>query len=266
MGFDIAVTAASAALAIQTASNAIAALNPSGPWTSEVSEGICLVGRSYGTGNQQVTVAFRQLPNSEDIEIGVWVADPSMKGSHGVAKLRLDQAAPIDANYIKGPVSIKGLHLIWIDTTRAQLAGLPAAKSMAITAGSVQARIALRNVTGAMKALADCERKLLVSWGMDPAVLDSIATPPRGELASFFNWRDYPTDSMMMHKQGTSGIRFRVASDGGISDCKIVASSGTSALDSRSCAILTRRGKLEPDGTRTAMRCPASPSHAFDGK
>ncbi len=245
MGSGIFSTAL-AALAAQGASAAPATFDPTGPWTSEVSEGICLVGRTYGTGDQQVTVAFRQLPNAEDVEIGVWVADPSEKGSHGLAQLRLDQAAPIDVNYIKGPVSIKGLHLIWIDTTRAQLADLPAASSMAITAGNVQARIKLRNVAGAMKALAECERKLLVSWGMDPAVLDSIETPPQGKLARFFNWRDYPKDSIIMNKQGTSGVRFRVAEDGSISDCKVVASSGTSVLDSRSCAILTRRGKLEP--------------------
>lgn len=254
MGSSIAFAAASAALAVQSsAPSQPTSFEPAGPWTVEVSEGICLVGRTYGSGSLQLTVGFRQAPNADDFQIGLWISDPSQKGSRGMAQLRLDQLAPIEAGYKRGPVAIKGMQLIWIDTKRPELAALPMAKQLEIAAGSFQAKFGLRNVEGALKALEDCERDLLVSWGMDRAILASIASPPRADISSFFGVRDYPRDAIAMRKQGTAGIRFWVSTDGTIGDCKVVASSGTSLLDARSCALLTRRGKFEPARTKDGV-------------
>lgn len=251
MGSVIGFAAALAALTAQAMpSSSPPALEPSGPWTVEVSEGLCLVGRTYGPNQQQPTLGFRQAPNAEDFEIGVWLNDTSKKGARGTAQLRLDQGEPIEAEYSAGPVAIKGLRLIWIATKRPQLNVLPTAKTMKVTAGIFAGQFNLRNVTGALKALKDCERNLLVGWGMDPAVLASIETPPRGNLVSFFTTSDYPIDAMRMRKQGTASVRFWVAADGRVTDCRIVASSGSPLLDARSCQIITRRARLEPARTK----------------
>lgn len=251
MGTSFAFAAALAAMAFQSASpSQMVALEPSGPWTVEVSEGLCLVGRTYGPNQQQPTLGFRQAPNAEDFEIGLWLNDASNQGSYGTAQLRLDLREPIEAKYSAGPVAIEGLRLIWIATKRAQLEALPAAHLMNVTAGTFHADFKLRNVAGALKALSDCERKLLVSWGMDPAILDSIETPPRGNLVSFFSFKDYPIDALRMRKQGTTGVRYWVGVDGKVTDCKTVASSGSPLLDAKSCQVITRRARLEPARTK----------------
>lgn len=250
MGSSIAFAAALAALAIQTAVPNQPPLEPSGPWTAEVSEGLCLVGRNYGPNQQQPTLGFRQAPNAEDFEIGIWLNDTSKKGASGIAQLRLDQGEPIEAEYSGGPVAIKGLHLIWIATKRPQLDALPVAKVMKVTTGAFHADFSLRNVSGALKALEDCERNMLIGWGMDPAILASIETPPRGNLVSYFSTNDYPIDAIRMRKQGTAGVRFWVGTDGKVTDCRTVASSGSPLLDARSCQIITRRAKLEPARTK----------------
>ena len=251
MGSSIAFAAGMAALAIQSVvPRQPVPLEPSGPWTAEVSEGLCLVGRTYGPNQQQPTLGFRQAPNAEDFEIGIWLNDASEKGKNGTAQLRLDQRDPVEAEYSSGPVAIKGLHLIWIATKRPQLDALPAAKVMKVTTDIFHADFKLRNVSGALKALQDCERDLLVNWGMDPAILASIETPPRGNLVSFFSTGDYPIDAIRMRKQGTAAVRFWVAADGKVTDCRTVASSGNPLLDARSCQVITRRAKLEPARTK----------------
>ena len=246
-----------AALAVQSAAQSSPApLEPTGPWTVEVSEGVCLVGRTFGPNQQQPTIGFRKAPNADDFEVGLWINEPSKKGSYGTAQLMLDQLPPIEAKYSKGPVSIPGMHLIRISTEQPELGALATSKMMGITAGDFHAAFSLRSVNRALDALAACERDLLISWGMDPAVLATIASPPRGNLASFFSTGDYPTDAIVMRKQGTAGVRFWVTTDGKIQDCKIVASAGHPLLDSKTCQVLTKRASLEPartkDGTAVA--------------
>lgn len=250
MGSSFVVAAVLAAVAMETATTISAPLEPSGPWTVEVSEGLCLVGRTYGPNQQQPILGFRQAPNAEDFEIGLWLNDISKKGSYGTAQLILDHGEPIEAGYSAGPVAIKGLYLIWIATKRAQLDALSAAKAMRVTAGNFQAEFNLRNVKGALKALEDCERNQLISWGMDPAVLASIESPPRGNLARFFTSADYPIDAIGTNKKGTTSVRFMVAIDGRVSSCKVVASSGSPLLDAKSCQVITRRARLEPARTK----------------
>jgi TonB family protein len=252
MGTSIALAAAAAAaaLAFQTADSNKPPLEPSGPWTAEVSEGLCLVGRNYGPNQQQPTLGFRQAPNAEDFEIGIWLNDTSKKGAYGMAQLRLDKGEPINAEYRGGPVAIKDLRLIWIATKRPQLDALPAASVMKVTAGAFHAAFNLRNVTGALKALADCERSMLVGWGMNPAILASIQTRPRGNFVSFFSTNDYPIDAINMRKQGTTAVRFLVTTEGKVTDCRTVASSGSPLLDARTCQIITKRAKLEPAKTK----------------
>ena len=55
---------------------------------------------------------------------------------------------------------------------------------------------------------------------------------------------------MAMRKQGTAGIRFWVQTDGTVSDCRVVASTGNPLLDGRSCAIMRKRAKFEPARTK----------------
>jgi TonB family protein len=251
MGSIIAYVAALAAIFILSASpNQLAPFEPTGPWTVEVSEGVCLVGRTFGPNQQQPTLGFRKSPNAEDFEVSLWVNEPSKDGSYGTAQLTLDRLPPIEAKYSKGPVSIPGMQLIRISTEQPELDALVSTKTLAIKAGDFHAAFYLRNVKRALDALASCERDLLISWGMDPAVLATIATPHRGELARFFSTNDYPTDAIGMKKQGTAGVRFWVTTDGKVRDCKIVASAGHPLLDSKTCQVLTKRGRLEPARTK----------------
>jgi TonB family protein len=216
----------------------------------EVSEGLCLVGRTFGPNKQQPTLGFRQVPNTEDFEVGLWITESSKRGSYGTATLAFDDLEPIEAKYSKGPVAVEGMHLIWIATKRPELGALPSAKTVEISAGDFRAAFYLRNVKRALEALAKCEQDLLISWGMRPDVVASIVRPPQGGLASFFSTSDYPQDAIRLNQQGTAGVRFWVTAEGKLHDCKVVASSGSPLLDARTCQVITKRGRLEPARTK----------------
>lgn len=57
---------------------------------------------------------------------------------------------------------------------------------------------------------------------------------------------DYPAASRRLGEEGRTLIRVRVATDGRVRDCQVVASSGHDRLDRRACEVAERRWRFAP--------------------
>jgi TonB family protein len=209
---------------------------------------MCIVGRDFGTGDQLVTLGFRPYPLGEKVRIALWIPATGKKFTWGKAELALDEQTPVEEYFDQGPVPIKGKHLIQIDIERSKIETLHAAKLLHIRTEKRNWSFKLGNVAGAMKALQGCENDLLVKWGMDPAVLASIETSafhPFG-LESIFRTSDYPRVAMSRNEQGTAGVRYWIGTNGKVSDCRVVETSGSALLDQQTCDVIIRRARYFP--------------------
>ena len=223
-------------------------LAPAGPWTVEYADSMCLLSRAFGTGDDKVTLGFRPGPMSEHMRVVVLKQDSSTRVERGKAVYRFDDRPPADAPFVSGPVKGKGVRIVAIDVKRSDLAALSSAKQVLIKAGGVEATLAPRGVSAAMKALIACENDLLVVWGMDPAAVASIGTHPRAKgsgVMGFFTTEDYPNEASRREEQGTVGFRFLVGVDGRVSDCRIIETSGSEILDQQTCKIALKRFQFE---------------------
>jgi len=252
MGISIALATA-AALAVPPASPIQATLlEPSGPWTVEHAEAMCIVGRKFGTGDREITLGFRPGPMSDHLRVALWLPGTGKKYTFGAANLALDDQIPVLAPFGRGPIPIKVMQLVQIDTKWSEIGDLSAAKHLHVQAGMLALNFKLGNIGGAMKALQKCERELLISWGMDPVVLDSIAKPAfQPNLYLLFSVNDYPSSALRQRQQGTAGVYFRIGTDGRVSDCRVAESSGSAALDAQTCAIIVKRARYQPARTKT---------------
>jgi TonB family protein len=70
--------------------------------------------------------------------------------------------------------------------------------------------------------------------------------PKFGSLASVFSADDYPLEAQAAGQQGTVRFRLTVGADGRVSDCVVIQSSGSAALDERTCTILRTRATFIP--------------------
>lgn len=106
-------------------------------------------------------------------------------------------------------------------------------------------------VIGAGKAMAalrqQCIDPKLAEWGIDPKVYDALRVPPTN-LPGGLWWTadDYPTEAQADGQQGDTVIRLDVDVTGKVTDCAVVVSSGSKALDKASCDISLARGRLRP--------------------
>lgn len=248
MGSGIAFAAALAAVSFQpNPMSSPAPLEPSGPWRVEYADAMCIVGRTFGLGDQQIILGFRPGPMSEYFRIAVYVADKGKKVTRGEAEMIFDDLPSVRAPFLRGPIAIEGMNLIQIDTKRPEVSALNSAKRFEIRAGDLNTTFVLKNIAGAMKALEVCEKDLLVDWGMDPAVLASIETYAfHRNVVSLFSVNDYPGEAIRRNEQGTAGVRYKIGTDGKVSDCRVAESSGSKILDNQTCAIITKRVRYEP--------------------
>jgi periplasmic protein TonB len=69
---------------------------------------------------------------------------------------------------------------------------------------------------------------------------------PKGSPGSWVTNDDYPPSAKRNEEQGTTGFRLEIGTDGRVTNCSVISSSGSSTLDSTACNLLTRRAKFKP--------------------
>lgn len=81
-------------------------------------------------------------------------------------------------------------------------------------------------------------------------------SPAKANLVQIFSTDDYPMEAIRREEQGTVAYRLTISRRGRVTACEITSSSGSTALDSQTCRILTKRARFEParntDGERVA--------------
>ena len=90
---------------------------------------------------------------------------------------------------------------------------------------------------------------------VDPAPPPEKPTRARANLASYISDADYPAAAIRNGEQGIVGFRLEIAPDGRVSDCRILKSSNSAALDEATCRIMLSRARFTParDGSGRAV-------------
>ena len=69
---------------------------------------------------------------------------------------------------------------------------------------------------------------------------------PKGNPGSWATTNDYPSRALREEREGTSGFRVTVGTDGRVTDCQITSSSGHGDLDAAACENIRRRARFTP--------------------
>jgi TonB family protein len=70
--------------------------------------------------------------------------------------------------------------------------------------------------------------------------------PPSLGLATYISSRDYPREAVRRHEQGRVEFELTISPEGVPSACRILASSGSAALDEATCRIMRDRPRFTP--------------------
>ena len=90
---------------------------------------------------------------------------------------------------------------------------------------------------------------------LDPPSLEPVHTDPpiplepahaRGDVRTLITSDDYPEAARRNNETGAVRARLEIGANGGVIGCSIVASSGSTALDSATCRVLKARAHFTP--------------------
>jgi protein TonB len=69
---------------------------------------------------------------------------------------------------------------------------------------------------------------------------------PRNNPGTWATTNDYPSRALREEREGTTGFRVTVGTDGRVTDCQITSSSGHADLDQAACSNVSRRARFKP--------------------
>ena len=232
-------------------------LTPSGKWAVEYAKEMCVLNRKFGSGADEMLLAIKPAPNSDQARIMVLRKASRSNSRTGTATVRYsDGSIPSYAMASSGWAN--GMSLTAIDVPRTSLAPLVAGGKIAIRFGlGLNHEFAPTAMAAAMQALAKCERDLLKGWGMTEAAQDAIATMPKVDYTKLFTSRDYPLKLVEKGIQGSVGALLTIDSTGAVSACRAIESSRTVELDELTCAIFLKRARYEPAIDKSGKAVPA---------
>lgn len=115
-------------------------------------------------------------------------------------------------------------------------------------------------VTHAVPGAREGVRSLIACAEEARAALPEAERGPRVSLNSYFSTNDYPMAAVRNHEEGTVRFWLEINAAGRVSDCHIIQSSGSRALDEATCRILRERGRYAP-----ARNMRGQPIASFDG-
>lgn len=123
--------------------------------------------------------------------------------------------------------------------------------------GSAAGVAMLRRCTASVKARLAAEareRARLAHIPADPFAAPRTSSPaappasaqPRANLSSLVSTEDYPVAALRAGEQGTVQVKLAVGTNGRVTNCMVTSTSGSSALDSATCRLLTSRARFTP--------------------
>lgn len=225
-------------------------LTPAGAWNIDYADSMCVAAHDYGEAAAPITIGFKPTPFGAMLTVAV-VGTRRQLGQQGVVDVKL--AAPgrdftemAKATRVHLPTGDRAILTFYV--TREKLESLVGATTFTIAAtGGPPITVALSMGKPVLVAMRVCEVDLLKHSGYDPARIAAIAKPAEGAAkGEWINNADYPVSALRVKRQGITLIGWTISTEGRITDCRILKSSGTPELDQAACEGILKRGRYRP--------------------
>ena len=102
-----------------------------------------------------------------------------------------------------------------------------------------------------------------ISWVL-PREPTGAPARPRANLAFYISNGDYPAAALRHHEQGRVGFELDISSEGRVTNCRIMQSSGSRMLDLVTCQVMLVRARFVPARDAHGRAVPDTVSNSVD--
>jgi TonB family protein len=97
-----------------------------------------------------------------------------------------------------------------------------------------------------LQVLAAAAAAIVPGEPASPPPPGAVPAKARANLAVLLSDDDYPAEAIRKGEQGTVGFRLAVSPEGLVTDCSVIASSGSAILDGQTCRLMSERARFTP--------------------
>ena len=193
-------------------------------------------------------VALWVTPADPNPELYVVAPADRLRGGGDSIKLTLAPAGPtVSAPMIKragqGGATVAQMY----DLEDSFPAAFAKASEVRLAGFAKPLAIPLKGADQAMAALRTCLDDKMKEWGIDATAYNALRAAPKDP--SHFDWltdADYPADAQANGLEGDAVVRLRIDTKGRVTDCAVMASSGSPTIDKVTCDKALHKARFTP--------------------
>lgn len=225
------------------------AMQPSSKWLANFADNSCEMVRDFGAGKQQMELLVRPLTGSTTVqfEIHYHGAAPHQLGGSARLAMYPGTASAVGSYYDAAlPPTEPFERMMRFTMQRSQIADLGGAQVITFVYATRPISLAPGALGNVAKVLKECEDDLIKTWGYDPQVMNSLKTGPVPVAPEkWYRAKDLPTKNDAKDVMIPS-VRFTVGTDGAVSNCAVVTTSGSKMFDDKACEVMTTKAHYKP--------------------
>ena len=237
-------------LAIPMAASAAAAapLQPTEKWRLNYEDAQCNAYRNYGTEKEPLYLAFKAPPVGSVVQLMIVQNGPRMNALQFDVQVKVGDRRALKTNMLVYRGKSAKFRTKLIILPRAEFEAFRNAATLGVTGVGQDYSFALSDTAPLLKALDDCLTDLRDYFNVPPPDTPNprLSRGPVGDLQKVFRREDYPMHAGHLGLQGSTTMEILIDEKGAVADCSVTETSGHSALDAQSCAIVKERAKFQP--------------------
>ncbi|MBL9069411.1 MAG: energy transducer TonB [Sphingopyxis sp.] len=251
MSFVVLFLAATSLAATSLRASEAPVLTPSTPWKVDYADEECRLLRTFGTGDDAVTMRLARGSGLQSFDMVIAGAHVPRLGRDVKVRMQLDpqQASAEFDGYSMGVPKRPERFIRWYDGDPQILAGITNNQKIRLTADNkLDITMLWSDGKAALAALQTCHDDLLKGWGVDIDAVHALKEQPMpdGSPARWVATDDYPLEELRRDIQGTVAFQLKIDSKGAVENCLILHSSKSAVLDQLACKLLRERAKFKP--------------------
>jgi TonB family protein len=104
----------------------------------------------------------------------------------------------------------------------------------------IKASFELSQLAKVLELGTQCAVGLGELWGFTREEQAAVAMPPQGNVAAQVDSGDYPSEALRNNEGGQARVRLSIDTDGRVSDCVVITTSGTASIDETTCRVASK--------------------------
>jgi TonB family protein len=226
-------------------------LTPSTPWKVDYAEEECRLLRTFGTGEDAVTMRLARGSGLQSFDMVIAGTNVPRLGGEVKVTMTLEPQGT-EGNFEGYSMSVPKRpenFIRWFDGDPRILDSVTNKQQVRLSADK-RFNVAMLWSDGksALKALQTCHDDLLKGWGVDVDAIRAAKAPaePLGSPGRWVTNNDYPLEEMRQEIEGTVTFQLKVNAEGAVEKCLILRSSNVATFDQLTCKLMMQRAKFKP--------------------